>query len=45
VQYVPIWVAGDAQLDWKDGLDAEVLYLESALVRTIGYAYCGSVDF
>jgi NitT/TauT family transport system substrate-binding protein len=34
VHYGPIWVAGDAQLYRKNGLDAEVLYLESALVRT-----------
>ena len=34
VHYAPIWVAGDAQLYRKNGLDAEVLYLESALVRT-----------
>ena len=34
VHYAPIWVAGDAQLYRKNGLEAEVLYLESALVRT-----------
>jgi len=34
VHYAPIWIAGDAQLYQKNGLDAEVLYLESALVRS-----------
>jgi len=34
VHYAPIWVASDAQLYRKNSLDAEVLYLESALVRT-----------
>ncbi len=29
-----IWVAGEARLFQKNGIDAEVLYLESALVRT-----------
>ena len=32
--YAPIWVAGEAQLFQKNGISAEVLYLESALVRT-----------
>jgi NitT/TauT family transport system substrate-binding protein len=32
--YAPIWVAGEAQLFQKNGMAAEVLYLESALVRT-----------
>lgn len=32
--YAPIWVAGEAQLFQKNGITAEVLYLESALVRT-----------
>jgi NitT/TauT family transport system substrate-binding protein len=32
--YAPIWVAGEAQLFQKNGIAAEVLYLESALVRT-----------
>ena len=34
VHYAPIWIAGEAQLYQKNGLDAEVLYLESALVRS-----------
>ena len=32
--YAAIWVAGEARLFHKNGIDAEVLYLESALVRT-----------
>ena len=32
--YAPIWVAAEAQLFQKNGITAEVLYLESALVRT-----------
>lgn len=32
--YAAIWVAGEARLFQKNGIDAEVLYLESALVRT-----------
>jgi ABC-type nitrate/sulfonate/bicarbonate transport system substrate-binding protein len=32
--YAPIWVAGEARLFQKNGINAEVLYLESALVRT-----------
>ena len=32
--YSPIWTAGEARLFQKNGIDAEVLYLESALVRT-----------
>jgi NitT/TauT family transport system substrate-binding protein len=32
--YAPIWVAGEAQSFQKNGITAEVLYLESALVRT-----------
>src|ERR1700751_3267827 len=32
--YAPIWTAGEARLFQKNGIDAEVLYLESALVRT-----------
>jgi NitT/TauT family transport system substrate-binding protein len=32
--YAPIWIAGEAQLFQKNGIAAEVLYLESALVRT-----------
>jgi NitT/TauT family transport system substrate-binding protein len=32
--YAPIWVAGEAHLFQKNGITAEVLYLESALVRT-----------
>lgn len=32
--YAPIWVAGEARLFQKNGITAEVLYLESALVRT-----------
>ena len=32
--YAPIWVAGEARLFQKNAIDAEVLYLESALVRT-----------
>lgn len=32
--YAPIWLAGEARLFQKNGIDAEVLYLESALVRT-----------
>ena len=32
--YAPIWLAGEAQLFQKNGITAEVLYLESALVRT-----------
>ena len=32
--YAPIWVGGEAQLFQKNGITAEVLYLESALVRT-----------
>jgi NitT/TauT family transport system substrate-binding protein len=32
--YAAIWVAGEARLFQKSGIDAEVLYLESALVRT-----------
>ena len=32
--YAPIWIAGEAQLFQKNGITAEVLYLESALVRT-----------
>ena len=31
--YASIWVAGEARLFQKNGIDAEVLYLESALVR------------
>ena len=31
--YAAIWVAGEARLFQKNGIDAEVLYLESALVR------------
>ena len=34
VHYAPIWIAGEARLFQKNGIDAEVLYLESALVRT-----------
>ena len=34
VHYAPIWIAGEAQLYQKNALDAEVLYLESALVRS-----------
>ena len=32
--YAAIWVAGEAGLLQKNGINAEVLYLESALVRT-----------
>jgi NitT/TauT family transport system substrate-binding protein len=32
--YAPIWIAAEAQLFQKNGITAEVLYLESALVRT-----------
>ena len=32
--YAPIWIAGEAQLFQKNGITAEVLYVESALVRT-----------
>src|SRR5262245_64075178 len=32
--YAAIWVAGEAGLLRKNGINAEVLYLESALVRT-----------
>jgi NitT/TauT family transport system substrate-binding protein len=32
--YAPIWIAGEAHLFQKNGITAEVLYLESALVRT-----------
>ena len=32
--YAAIWVAGEAGLFQKNGINAEVLYLESALVRT-----------
>ena len=32
--YAAIWVAGEARLFQKNGIEAEVLYLESALVRT-----------
>jgi ABC-type nitrate/sulfonate/bicarbonate transport system substrate-binding protein len=32
--YAAIWLAGEARLFQKNGIDAEVLYLESALVRT-----------
>jgi NitT/TauT family transport system substrate-binding protein len=32
--YAAIWVAGEARLFQKNSIDAEVLYLESALVRT-----------
>jgi ABC-type nitrate/sulfonate/bicarbonate transport system substrate-binding protein len=32
--YAAIWVAGEARLFQRNGIDAEVLYLESALVRT-----------
>ena len=32
--YSAIWVAGEARLFRKNGIDAEVLFLESALVRT-----------
>jgi NitT/TauT family transport system substrate-binding protein len=32
--YAAIWVAGEAGLFRKNGINAEVLYLESALVRT-----------
>jgi NitT/TauT family transport system substrate-binding protein len=32
--YAAIWLAGEARLLKKNGLDAEALYLESALVRT-----------
>ncbi|HEY6991157.1 MAG TPA: ABC transporter substrate-binding protein [Bryobacteraceae bacterium] len=32
--YAPIWLAAEARLFQKNGIDAEVLYLESALVRT-----------
>jgi NitT/TauT family transport system substrate-binding protein len=32
--YASIWVAGEARLFQKNGIDAEVLYLESALVRS-----------
>jgi len=32
--YAAIWVAGEARLFQKNGINAEVLYLESALVRT-----------
>src|ERR1041384_2993942 len=32
--YSPIWTAGEARLFQKNGINAEVLYLESALVRT-----------
>jgi NitT/TauT family transport system substrate-binding protein len=32
--YAAIWVAGEARLFQKNGIDAEVLFLESALVRT-----------
>lgn len=34
INYAAIWVAGEARLFQKNGIDAEVLYLESALVRT-----------
>jgi NitT/TauT family transport system substrate-binding protein len=34
VSYAAIWTAGEARLFQKNGIDAEVLYLESALVRT-----------
>jgi ABC-type nitrate/sulfonate/bicarbonate transport system substrate-binding protein len=34
VNYAAIWTAGEARLFQKNGIDAEVLYLESALVRT-----------
>src|SRR5262245_33033499 len=33
--YAAIWVAGEASLFQKNGINAEVLYLESALVRTV----------
>jgi NitT/TauT family transport system substrate-binding protein len=42
VHYAPIWVANEAQLFRKNGLDAEVLYLESALVRSALIA--GDID-
>jgi NitT/TauT family transport system substrate-binding protein len=32
--YSPIWTASEARIFQKNGIDAEVLYLESALVRT-----------
>jgi NitT/TauT family transport system substrate-binding protein len=32
--YAAIWVAGEARLFQRNGINAEVLYLESALVRT-----------
>jgi NitT/TauT family transport system substrate-binding protein len=32
--YAAIWLAGEARLFQRNGIDAEVLYLESALVRT-----------
>ena len=32
--YAAIWVAGETRLFQKNGIDAEVLYLESALVRS-----------
>src|SRR5215467_11680228 len=32
--YSAIWVAGESRLFQKNGIDAEVLFLESALVRT-----------
>ena len=32
--YAAIWVGGEAKLFQKNGIDAEVLFLESALVRT-----------
>jgi len=32
--YSPIWTAGEAKIFQKNGIDTEVLYLESALVRT-----------
>ena len=32
--YAAIWVAGEAKLFQKNGVEAEVLFLESALVRT-----------
>lgn len=32
--YAAIWLAGEARLFQKNGINAEVLYLESALVRT-----------
>jgi NitT/TauT family transport system substrate-binding protein len=32
--YAPIWLAGEARLFQRNGLHVEILYLESALVRT-----------